>query len=487
MIRDYIRSALRRYTDSPLPIKATVWFVMCTFLQKGVSTITTPIFTRLLTPAEYGQVTVFNSWYGVVSVFVTLNLSSGIYMQGLVKHDKERDTYSSALQGLTLASVCVWVLVYALARDFWNKLFSMTTIQTILMLVMCWTSAAFGFWAAEQRVVYKYKKLAFVTLAVTVSGPIMSILLMYFSADKVTAKIAGPVLVEIVGYGGCFIAQFKRGKKLYVCKFWKHAVILAIPLIPHYLSQTVLSSADRIMIEKYVGKAQAGVYGLAYSVSQVMTVFQGALMQAISPWIYTKIKERHLREIADISYPSLVGVAFINILLIACAPEVVALFAPKSYYSAIWIIPPVAMSTFFGFAYDLFAKFQFYFEKTGWIMVASAAAAVLNVILNAVFIQLYGYYAAGYTTLICYVVYTCGHYFFMKKLCRFYFDGEKVFSSKPLIIITAVFLLVGFMFMAAYTVLWLRYILLAAMLVFVLLFRKLIVNHATEVFAKLKD
>ena len=64
-----------------------------------------------------------------------------------------------------------------------------------------------------------------------------------------------------------------------------------LPLIPHYLSQTILNSADRIMIERITDAEQAGIYSLAYSVSLVMTLFNTALMQTLSPWIYEKIKK----------------------------------------------------------------------------------------------------------------------------------------------------------------------------------------------------
>ena len=485
MKKNNFKNAIHLYKNSPVPVKATIWFIMCSFLQKGVATITTPIFTRLLTTGEYGQVVVFNSWQSILSAFVTLNLASGIYMQGLVKYEDERDVYSSSLQGLTLASVCFWALLYVLARDYWNSVFSLTTTQVILLLTTCWITAAFGLWAAEQRVVYKYRNLVVVTLAVAIVSPIASIVLMQFFTDKVTAKLMGAVLVEILGYGGCFFVQVRRGKQLYSHKFWKSAIILALPLIPHYLSQTVLSGSDRIMIEKYVGENQAGIYGLAYSVSLVMTVFQGSLMHALSPWIYIRIREGELKRIADISYPSLIGVAFVNLLLIACAPEIVAIFAPKSYYDAIWIIPPVAMSTYFVFAYDLFAKFQFYYEKTKWIMAASALSAILNIILNYFFIRRYGYYAAGYTTLMCYILYACGHFFFMKKICKKYLNNEKVFDVKILVTITAGFLMIGFLFMFAYRHVWLRYILLGMLIALMFFLRKEIGKYVAILFTKL--
>ena len=88
-----MKALLNKYKDLPVQMKASLWFLLCAFLQKGVSFFTTPIFTRLLTTEEYGQYSVFNSWYSIVAVFVSLNLSYGVYAQGLVKFEDERNQF----------------------------------------------------------------------------------------------------------------------------------------------------------------------------------------------------------------------------------------------------------------------------------------------------------------------------------------------------------------------------------------------------------
>lgn len=371
-----------KYRSFPVQIKASFWFLLCSFMQKGISTITTPIFTRLLSTTEYGNYNVFNSWLGIVTIFVSLNLSWGVYGQGLVKFEKERKEFSSSLQGLTFLLVFMWTIFYLCARDFWNRLFSLSTVQMLAMLVMIWATSVFNFWSAEQRVEYKYKLLVVLTIVVSIAKPIIGIFFVIHAEDKVTARILGLVLVELIAYIWLFVIQMYRGKRFFIKKFWIHALTFNIPLIPHYLSQTVLNSADRIMIKNLVNESSAGIYSLAYSISLLMTLFNNALGQTISPWLYKKIKENKIKDISNVAYASLVVVGSCNILLIAFAPEAVAVFAPSTYYEAIWVIPPVAMSVYFMFAYDLFAKFEFYYEKTRWIALATVCGAILNIILN---------------------------------------------------------------------------------------------------------
>ena len=465
-----MKKLVEKYKRIPIQARAAFWFLICSFLQRGISMITTPIFTRLLTTSEYGQFSIFNSWFSVVTVFVTLNLYSGVFMQGLIKYDKERKVFSSSMQGLTVTLVGIWTVIYLLFHDFWNNLFSLTTVQMLAMLLMIWTSSIFNFWASEKRVEYKYKSLVLLTILVSIAKPFIGIIFVINAKDKVTARILGLALVELIAYFWIFVRSMIKGKKFYSHKFWKHALLFNLPLVPHYLSQTVLNSADRIMI----GNAEAGIYNLAYSISLIMTLFNSAVSQTMGPWMYQKIKEKNIKDIAPISYALLILVAFANILLIAFAPEVIRIFAPESYYDAIWVIPPVALSVYFMFSYDLFAKFGFYYEKTKFIMIASMLGALLNIILNYIFINIYGYIAAGYTTLVCYIVYVLGHYIFMNKICDKFIDGIRPYNTKIILMISTIFVIIGLIFLASYNNVIVRYAFIAILFIISFIKRKFI-------------
>lgn len=474
-MKEIVRTLIKKYNSLSVTLKASIWFLVCTFMQKGISVITTPIFTRLLTTEEYGQYSVFESWYGIIVIFVTLNISSGVYMQGLVKFDEDRAQFTSSLQGLTLTLFFFWSIIYFCFKDFWNNCFSLNTIQMTALLMMCWLSAIWGFWAAEQRNDYKYKQLVLVTLMMAFAKPCIGILFVWLADDKVTARIIGLVLVELVLYLSLFFKHMKTGKKFYVKKYWKYAIGLCVPLVPHYLSQIILRSSDRIMIKELVGSSEAGIYSLAYSIAMLMTLFINALSHTTTPWMYQKIKQNDFASMGKIMYTCLIFVAGLNLILIILAPEIVAMFAPKEYYDAIWIIPPVAMSSLVMYTYDFFARFEFYFEKTKAMALASVVGAILNVVLNAIFINQFGYLAAGYTTLLCYILYAVFHYLAMRKICKDYLDNVKVYDVRVLLGIVGGFLLLGFLLLITYFNHIIRYFMVLGIIIFLIAFRKIII------------
>lgn len=466
-----LSDVIEKYQNLPKRAKAAIWFFVCALLQRGINVITLPIFTRILTTSDYGKLSVYNSWLGIVTIFVTLNLNCGVYIQGVVKHEDNRYPYTSSMEGLCLTIVICWTVLYCFTARFWNTLFSVNTIQMFAMLITIWSGAVFGFWSYEQRLDLSYTKLVTLTLLISVAQPVLGVILVLASNDKVTARIVGVAAVEFCAYVWLFVGQMKRGRQFFNAEIWKNALRFNLPLIPHYLSMVVLAGADRIMIGKMISSSAAGIYSVAHSVALVMTLFSTALLQTLEPWLYRKIRDKRIADMAAVAHPAFVGIAMVNILLIAFAPEIIHVFAPQPYWDAILIIPVMAMSVFYMFLYTFFAVFGFYYERTTYIAMATVSGAVLNVLLNWIFIKKFGYFAAGYTTLVCYMVYALAHYMCMRKICNTYLNKAKAYSGIFILKVSFTFMFIGFAYLFMYKVLWIRYAATIA------IFTAIAVNH----------
>lgn len=67
------------YKKLGVGVKASVVYTLASLLTRGLAIITTPIFTRMMTSAEIGTVTLYNSWYSMISAVATLSLTSGAF------------------------------------------------------------------------------------------------------------------------------------------------------------------------------------------------------------------------------------------------------------------------------------------------------------------------------------------------------------------------------------------------------------------------
>lgn len=108
-------------------------------------------------------------------------------------------------------------------------------------------------------------------------------------------------------------------------------------------------------------------------------------------------------------------------------------------------------------------------------MFVSVAGAVLNIALNYVFIQKYGFIAAGYTTVFCYILFAVGHYLLHKLILKQNNIRENVFDSKRILIYSAAVLIFMLLTVLLYRFSIARYIIIAVIAIAVLIKHKMVI------------
>ena len=468
----------KKYSSLNLQTKAAIWFAFCGMMQKGMQFITTPIFTRILTTAQYGKVSVYLSWYNIISIFTTLNLYMGGFNNGMIQNEDRRDEYLSSMQGLVTITTFILYVIYLLTSQLWNQLFDMSTIMVSVMFIEILIHSSILFWSAKIRFEYKYRSLLLFTIPIVMIPPIASIIAIkiFGGSNASNVKIYSNAICIIVLCLPIYIYNLRKGKSFYHKEFWKFGIQFNTPLIPHYLSGIVLNQADRIMIQKMVGDSEAGIYSLAYSASMVLNVATTAINQSLSPWIYNKLKQEEYDDIRKTSIPIFVGVAIVILMLVLFAPECIVLFGGKSYKDAIWIIPSVASSLYFLFVYQVYVNIEFYFMKNTYITYASVSGAILNIILNYFGIKLFGYIAAGYTTLLCYIVFFVCHCIFVNKIEKKYINNIHIFDNRKTSIIGIVLISCSQIVLLLYNYPLIRFVLLLGLITWSIIKRRRIKN-----------
>lgn len=191
-----------------------------------------------------------------------------------------------------------------------------------------------------------------------------------------------------------------------------------------------------------VGNTQAAYYSVAYTISTMMILITNAVNNSLTPYIYKSIESDERKNIKKVTKPILFLIAVLCLITMAFAPEVIRVFAGKQYLDAIYVIPPIAASVFFIFLYSLFSNVEYYYQKTGFIAVATCLSAVLNLLLNYVFIKKYGYYAAGYTTLVCYICLAVFHYIFYRKVMKLQNIKEEIYDKRLILLLSDIVIFV---------------------------------------------
>lgn len=469
-----------RFRKMPAALKASAIYTSASFLTKGLQFITIPIFTRIMSTAEIGIVTTFTSWQTIISVFATLSLNTGAFNVAMLEYQDKRDDYESSILTLSTLSSSILLLFYLLTSKIWISVLGLSSNLLILMLIGFIFTPAMDYWLARQRYEYEYKKTAVTTLSLAFISTSISVVAVILASkagnnDLGTVRIFTMCSVSIAFALPFYISIMRHGHIFFSKEYWKYAITINLPLMFHALAKHILDVSDRVMISSMVGESAVGIYGTLYSISSLSLIIWTAINASLVPYMFEKLRTQDTEKMNEIVFSLLRVYAVFAFCITLMAPEIVRILATEEYYSAIYMMPPVAAGIFLTSLYNVFANVLLYYKKTVYIMFATLGAALINIGLNWWFIPIYGYIAASYTTLVAYIFLAVFQYVALR-----YVHKETQFPSRHLLLIsiTTILLILGCNLLYEHAVI--RYGVILAIGTFAVIFRKrilLLVKH----------
>lgn len=435
-------------------VKSGAWYTISNFLVRGIGFITTPIFTRILTKEEFGAFNNFTSWINILAIILTLNVEATL-VSARYEHEDHLDEYILSMFSLSAVSTLSWWVVANIFVEHTTALLDMNTVYMNAMFIFIMTQAAINLYQMREKFFYRYKMSVLISVLLSVGSSLLAVVLALNLEDRLSGRVYGMVLPNLI-IGFALIVYFAlRGKKIEL-KYWKPALKIVLPYIPHLLSLTFLSMIDRVMITKMCGEADTALYSLGYTVATIIAILLTSLNGAIAPWIGENLAKKQYEVIRKNTVPYILLFVYCAIGLMFVSPEFLLILGGEAYAEAKWIMIPIAYSCICQFLYNLFATVEQFEKKTVGMALASVSAAVFNFVLNLIFIPMYGYVAAAYTTLIGYAWLLGIHMYLVYRL-----KMSKVYNYRlvylTLLVVAGVSVIMNFL----YTLTWVRYIIIA--------------------------
>ena len=470
---------IKTYKSIPLQVRASLWFFICSVLQKVISVIATAVFTRVMTTEDYGLVSIYNSWADILLMIAALNLNVGCFNVGMTKYDKNREVWVSSLQVLSLLSASVFVIVFLGTYKLWGAVVGLSFFLCVVMAITFFFNPAINLWVAKQRYTNSYRQLVIMTLSFSILNLVLPLIFVFCSNHKGEAKIIASAVAIILCGSFLLFCNFRDAKKIsqkiYDKSFCKFAFKYNIQMMPAFLSTSFMCQIDRIMIDRMIGREEAAIYSVAYNVAFMISIVSSAINATFNPWMMQNIKKQNFSRTSEVGVAISIFLLFIIEAFIFFAPEVVYILAPAEYYKAIYIIPSVAGSVFFTLIYTLYCPIAQFKLKVMRLTFVNVLAGSLNVVLNYYAISKWGYLAAGYTTFISYFIYgvgtalSCAGLLQCVELYKLY---DLRIISTLIIILTATIIFMPIL----YNGIFLRYLLLLGVTVFFVIKRKELIN-----------
>ena len=166
--------------------KSSMALVLAKFFQKGLSLVTSPVFTRIMPQTEYGVVSTYLSWQTVIYIIATLNMAQGVFNNGMIDYKKDRDGFTCSI--LVLANGCTLLaaIVYLMGYRWLAPLIDLPDSLIMLLFLYCMLTPAYNYWMSRQRFEYKYRSILFVMMVSSVLSSVLSIACVLLAPDPVS-------------------------------------------------------------------------------------------------------------------------------------------------------------------------------------------------------------------------------------------------------------------------------------------------------------
>lgn len=413
-----------------LLLKSAFWYTSSNFLTKAIAFITIPVFTRILSKAQYGDFTVFASWQVLLTIicgieaYGTINKARFDYAK---KEDLDSYIFSSITLGM-LFTALIFTAYVVLPKTFYN-IFLLDSKYILVMFAYLFTYPVFSMFQAKQRIEYKYKLSSIISFSVGVFSSILSIVLtLAMKNDQLLGRIFGQYILYIV-VGVLFFIYFMKCSHRITFSSWKYALSLGIPLVFSALGGQIFIISNNLLVKHMCSAEEVSYVAITVSCSNIILLLLQAINSAWAPWLYDMLKMGKEKSIKRAFQIYLWIVIMITCGVILIGPEIITVLGGDSYKEAMYILPASVLCGVFSALTSQFVNLEIYYGIQKYTTFFTLIVAIFNIVVGAVGVKILGYQAVCYATVLSQLILVVMHYCLLRKR-----EIHRLFEIKNLIV-----------------------------------------------------
>lgn len=416
-------------------VSETAVYGLSSIVGRLLNYLLVPMFTRIFTKAEYGEVVELYAWLGVLMVFFTYRMETGFFRFGSAKEDRERTYSTISISLFTTTPILAGLLIlFSTPIAAWLQYEGSSEYITWFALILAFealSAVPFARLRLENRP-WRFAFIKIVNISLNMGINFFFLLLCpYMIAKGYTSfeKIYDPNM----GVGYIFIANLVAStstlillspllfkvKNQFDPALLKKIIWYALPLIVVGLASVVNELFDRItlkwLLPEAEGKEAIGVYGAVYKLAMLMSLFTQAFNYAAEPFFFSNANEKDSMTIyAQVARLFTIAgcLAFLGIVLYI---DVVKYFLGEEFWEGLHVVPILLMANLSLGLYYNFAIWYKLKDKTHIGALIAIIGALITITLNILFVPAFGYTASAWATLACYGFMASAAYFVGQK------------------------------------------------------------------------
>lgn len=372
-----------------------------------VSFFLLPIYTRFLTPSDYGILEILTTTISILTILYIFGMDNSLFR---FSFDSKNENYQKSV--LATTNVFIWSLtilatfVLLVNAGFLSRLLFHQK-DYVFLLSLAFASAAIITIHRIPMSIFRINNEPTKYTSISVLQILLTTSICIFFVVVLKKGVLGIMAGRLIAVTGVTLVAYYllRGRMNFGFSFdlLKRMLKYAIPVIPAGLALWVLNLSDRYFLLAYSTTTELGLYGvgakLASPVSLLIMAFRLAWPQAAFSVLNHDNKNRLYAQ--TLTYFVAI-ICSIVLGLSLFSDELVSLMATKKFFSAAKVIPILGLGLAFNGCYTIFAIGMNITKKMGMLFPVTAIPAGINLVLNYFLITPYGMMGAAWATLISY-------------------------------------------------------------------------------------
>ncbi len=385
-----------------------------------------PFHTRLFLPDEYGVITEFYAYIAILLVFLTYGMETAFFRFYEKNKNLKSGIFSTGFISLFISTSLFIVFTIIFAKDIavafqYPDHHRYVVFIGLIVSLDALSALPFAKLRAQKKAVhFALVKLLNIFLNIGFN------LFFYLDFDRWTLRndlgVEYVFISNLIASSITFVALFPvifRQKFVFLISLWKQMLWYAFPLLIYGLAGIVNETISRILI-KYllpadIALGQLGIYGACYKVSIFMTIFIQAFRYAAEPFFFSKADDKDAKVLYAEVMKYFIIVTSSIFLVITLFMDLVVKFIDEPYRVGAPVIPILLMANLFlGVFYNLSIWYKLS-NKTKYGAYLALIGTIITLVLNFLWIPVFGYYGAAWATFICYGIMMILSYFLGQK------------------------------------------------------------------------
>lgn len=384
----------------------TLVFAIGTFSSKLLTVILTAYYTRVMADGDFGGASLIQNAVNILVPIVTLSVDSAALRFALDKFSNKKGVFTTGI-AIDILGFGVFCIFAPVVSKIQINDFNMGQYATVLYLMLLGSSLR---QLCQQfvRGMGNVKLYAVDGVIATATSAVATFL--YLGAFKwgINGYILAIFTSDILSVLFLFITS-KLWQYIDIGELRKSAFYpmlkYSVPLIPTVILWWIINTSDQYMVTYFKGVALSGIYTAAYKIPNFVVIFAGIFINA---WQISAVDEYNSRgnskffsEVFNVYSGSLFVVGAV---LITLSKFITSIYLGNEYYDSWHYEPILIIATTFSCLVNFYASIYMAKKKSVLSLLTAGAGAILNIVLNFVFIPTLGAYGAAIATAISFVI-----------------------------------------------------------------------------------